>query len=133
MKYGNYSVESYENYWRLKDPSDPSLGGTTNDYPRPTISDPNNNIRMSQRWLQDGAYLKIQNVQLGYEFSPAMLARIPGVTGLQVYLSSRNLFTFTKYRGYDPDVGNDGLFYRGLDNGSYPAPRTFMAGVKITI
>lgn len=133
MKYGNYSVESYENYWRLKDPSDPSLGGTTNEYPRPTISDPNNNIRMSQRWLQDGAYLKIQNVQLGYEFSPAMLARIPGVTGLQVYLASRNFFTFTKYRGYDPDIGNDGLFYRGLDNGSYPSPRTFMAGVKITI
>jgi TonB-linked SusC/RagA family outer membrane protein len=133
MQYGNYSVESYENYWRLKDPSDPSLGGTTNKYPRPTAADYNDNYRMSQRWLEDGAYLKIQNVQLGYNFSTAVIGRIPGVSGLRIYLSSQNLFTITKYKGYDPDIGNDGLFYRGLDAGSYPSPRTFAAGVTLTL
>jgi hypothetical protein len=133
MQYGNYSLESYKNYWRLKDPSDPSLGGTTNKYPRPTVADYNDNLRMSQRWLQDGAYLKIQNVQLGYSFSPSILNKIPGVTGLRVYISSQNLFTLTKYEGYDPDIGNDGLFYRGLDGGSYPSPRTFLAGVTLTL
>ncbi len=133
MKYGNYSLESYENYWRLIDPDQPELGGTTNKYPRPTVNNPNNNTRMSQRFLQDGSYLKIQNVQLGYTFNTATMARIPGLENLRVYVSAQNLFTFTKYGGYDPDIGNDGLFYRGLDNGSYPSPRTFLAGVKITL
>jgi TonB-linked SusC/RagA family outer membrane protein len=133
MQYGNYSMESYENYWRLKDPSNPSLGGTTNKYPQPTCADYNDNYRMSQRWLQDGAYLKIQNVELGYNFSPSILNKIPGLTALRVYVSLQNLFTITKYEGYDPDIGNDGLFYRGLDAGSYPSPRTFLAGVTITL
>lgn len=133
MRYGNYSVESYENYWRLKDPDQPELGGTTNEYPRPTVNNPNDNTRMSQRFLQDGSYLKIQNVQLGYTFNTATMARIPGVDNLRIYVSAQNLFTFTKYEGFDPDIGNDGLFYRGLDYGSYPSPRTFLAGVKITL
>ncbi len=133
MKYGNYSLESYENYWRLIDPDQPELGGTTNEYPRPTVNNPNNNTRMSQRFLQDGSYLKVQNLQLGYSLNSSTLARIPVVDNLRIYVSAQNLFTFTKYDGYDPDIGNDGLFYRGLDNGSYPSPRTFLAGIKITL
>jgi TonB-dependent SusC/RagA subfamily outer membrane receptor len=133
MKYGNYSLESYENYWRPIDPDQPELGGTTNEYPRPTVNNPNNNSRMSQRFLQDGSYLKIQNLQLGYSLNSAALKRIPVVDNLRIYISAQNLFTFTKYDGYDPDIGNDGLFYRGLDNGSYPSPRTFIAGIKITL
>ena len=133
MKYGNYSVESYENYWRLIDPEQPELGGTTNKYPRPTVNNPNNNTRMSQRFLQDGSFTKIQNIQLGYNFSSSTLSRIPGISNLRVYISAQNLFTITKYKGFDPDIGNDGLFYRGLDYGSFPSPRTLLAGVKISL
>ncbi|MBE0654145.1 MAG: hypothetical protein IH594_10130, partial [Bacteroidales bacterium] len=133
MKYGNYSVESYENYWRLIDPEQPELGGTTNKYPRPTVNNPNNNTRMSQRFLQDGSFTKIQNIQLGYNFRSSTLSRIPGISNLRVYISAQNLFTITKYKGFDPDIGNDGLFYRGLDYGSFPSPRTLLAGVKITL
>ncbi|MBN2699469.1 MAG: TonB-dependent receptor [Bacteroidales bacterium] len=133
MKYGNYSLETYENYWRLIDTDQPELGGTTNEYPRPTVNNPNDNTRMSQRWLQDGSYLKIQNVQLGYTFDSKILSKIPGITSLRIYLSAQNLFTFTKYTGYDPDIGNDGLFYRGLDYGSYPSPRTILFGVKLAL
>lgn len=132
-KYGNYSVETYENYWRLIDPTQPELGGTTNEYPRPTVNNPNNNTRMSQRWLQDGSYLKIQNVELGYTLDPKILNKIPGVENLRIYVSAQNLFTFTKYTGFDPDIGNDGLFYRGLDYGSYPSPRTIMIGAKLAL
>ncbi len=125
MKYGNYSIESYENYWRGE--------GTTNEYPRPTVLDRNQNNRMSQRKIEDGAYLRIQSVQLGYTFPKNIIDKIPGVETLRVYIGAQNLYTFTKYTGFDPDINNDGLFLRGEDWGSYPAPRTLNAGVKIVL
>lgn len=124
-KLGNYSMESYENYWRGE--------GTTNQYPRPSENDPNLNERMSARWLQNGSYLRIQNLQIGYTFPAGMIQKVPGVQGLRIYVGAQNLLTLTKYEGYDPDIGNDGLFYRGQDNGSYPSPRTFMIGVKLSL
>ena len=124
-KLGNYSIEAYENYWRGE--------GTSTEYPRPAENDANRNERMSARWLQDGSYLRIQNLQIGYTFPAGMLQKIPGVTGLRVYVGAQNLLTLTKYEGYDPDIGNDGLFYRGQDNGSYPSPRTFMIGAKLSL
>jgi TonB-linked SusC/RagA family outer membrane protein len=124
-KLGNYSMETYENYWRGE--------GTSTEYPRLSQGDPNLNERMSKRWLQDGSYLRVQNLQIGYNFPESIIRKIPGVEGLRIYAGSQNLFTLTKYEGYDPDIGNDGLFYRGQDNGSYPSPRTFLIGAKITL
>jgi len=124
-KLGNYSMESYENYWNGE--------GTSNTYPRPAENDANRNERMSARWLQDGSYLRIQNLQIGYTFPAGTLQKIPGVSGLRVYIGVQNLLTLTNYEGFDPDIGNDGLFYRGQDNGSYPSPRTFMIGVKLSL
>ncbi|HDS07656.1 MAG TPA: SusC/RagA family TonB-linked outer membrane protein, partial [Bacteroides sp.] len=124
-KLGNYSLESYENYWRGE--------GTTNEYPRPSENDPNLNERMSMRWLQDGSYLRVQNLQIGYTFPERLLERVPGVNNLRIYVASQNLYTLTKYEGFDPDVGNDGLFYRGQDPGSFPSPRTFMIGARLTL
>ncbi len=121
---GNYSIESYNNYWRGE--------GTSTEYPRLTETDPNGNNLMSKRWVQDGSYLKVQNVQLGYTFSEEMLSFIPQVSLFRVYVSAQNLFTFTKYTGYDPDFDNDGLIYRGIDYGSYPSPRTFLIGLKLS-
>jgi hypothetical protein len=124
-KLGNYSMETYENYWRGE--------GFTNEYPRLVETDPNLNERMSARWLQDGSYLRIQNMQIGYTFPASLLQKVPGVQSLRIYVGSQNLLTLTKYEGFDPDIGNDGLFYRGHDNGSYPSPRTFMVGAKLTL
>lgn len=124
-KLGNYSIESYENYWRGE--------GTSNEYPRLSENDPNRNERMSSRWLQDGSYLRLQNLQIGYTIPSGMLNKIPGIAGLRIYVAAQNLLTLTKYEGFDPDIGNDGLFYRGQDNGSYPSPRTFMIGVKLSL
>lgn len=122
---GNYSVESYENYWRGEN--------TSTTFPRPTRRDPNGNNRTSQRWFQDGSYLRIQNVQLGYSLPGSVVNKIPGVEGFRFYVSLQNALTFTKYKGFDPDIINDGLFFRGQDNGSYPNPRTFLLGVKLSL
>jgi len=125
MKYGNYSIESYENYWRGE--------GTSTEYPRPTVLDGNQNNRMSQRWLEDGSYLRIQSVQMGYTLPENIINKVPGVESLRLYVGAQNLFTFTKYTGFDPDINNDGLFLRAEDWGSYPSPRTLNAGVKLTL
>lgn len=125
LAHGNYTVESYENYWRGENTSD--------KWPRPVIGDPNNNNRVSDRWFQDGSFLRMQNVQLGYTLTPEILGFASGFESLYIYVSAQNLYTFTKYKGFDPDVINDGLFYRGQDYGSYPNPQTFLMGVKLSI
>jgi TonB-dependent starch-binding outer membrane protein SusC len=123
LNHGNYTVESYENYWRGE--------GTTNVFPRPVIGDPNNNNRVSDRWFEDGSFLRVQNIQLGYTLNPRVIGFIPEVSNLYVYVSIQNMHTFTSYRGLDPDVINDGMFYRGQDYGSYPSPRTILMGIKL--
>jgi TonB-linked SusC/RagA family outer membrane protein len=125
MKYGNYSIESYENFWRGE--------GTSDEYPRPVVLDRNQNNRMSQRKLEDGAYLRVQSVQLGYTLPKELISKVPGVTSLRVFIGAQNLYTFTKYTGFDPDINNDGLFLRAEDWGSYPTPRTLNAGVKLVL
>lgn len=139
---GNYSVDSYNNYWREEtelDVWDYDIGGVTtitlperkgNTYPRPTVNDPNGNNRESDRWIQDGSYFRVQNVMLGYNIP---MDRVKGIQGLRVYVQAQNLFTFTKMTTYDPDFINDGLFNRGFAGGSYPAPRTFLIGVNLSL
>ena len=119
---GNYSVESYNNYWRGE--------GTTNQYPRLTRTDANQNNRTSARFIQNGSYLRVQNVQLGYDLTKFLLRNVTVISGFRIYISAQNLLTFTKYTGYDPDFTNGGYFYRAQDNGSYPSPRTLSAGLK---
>jgi hypothetical protein len=119
----NYTVESYENYWRPDRPSD--------KWPRPTTLDNNDTGRVSDRWIQDGSYLRLQNVQLGYSIPKNILDRIHGIDNLRIYIQGQNLFAITKLWGYDPDFINDGTYNRGFNNGSFPTPRTFLVGVKI--
>jgi TonB-dependent starch-binding outer membrane protein SusC len=99
--------------------------------PRPVIADPNNNGRTSERWLQDGSYIRLQNVQLGYTV-PTNLFNKKAFDRARVYVSGQNVFTITGYKGFDPDFLNDGLFSRGFDGGSIPNPRTFMAGIQLS-
>jgi TonB-dependent starch-binding outer membrane protein SusC len=120
---GNYSGESYNNYWKEDRPSD--------KWPRPSVIDNNDNNRASDRWIQDGSYFRIQNVQLGYSIPKNVLSKVPGIETCRIYIQAQNLLTFTKLYGYDPDFINDGTFNRGYSGGSYPTPRTFLVGIKI--
>ncbi len=83
--------------------------------------------RFSRLFLEDGSYVRIKNVQLGYNFP-----RIKGISSLRVYLNAVNLATFTKYKGYDPEVSAfENANMRGVDLGSYPQSRTISVGVNV--
>jgi TonB-dependent starch-binding outer membrane protein SusC len=103
--------------------------GTSNDYPRLVSNDPNGNFtKMSTFYLEDGDYLRMKIMQLGYTLPNRLFGRI-GVSRFRVYVTAENLFTLTNYTGYDPEVGG-GVF--GIDKGQYPQARTFLGGVQIT-
>jgi TonB-linked SusC/RagA family outer membrane protein len=102
-------------------------------------ADPNLALAASQnalynttRWLEDGSYLRLKNVQLGYTFGKNMLGWAPAIGSLRVYVTGRNIVTFTKYTGYDPEITGTGYFGRGVDNSAYPNVRTFTGGVQAT-
>lgn len=120
---GNYSPDLLTQQW--------TGPGSTNEYPRMTQLDQNGNNRTSQRFIEDASYLKLQSLQIGYTF-PVSLIKSIKAEKVRVFISGQNLLTFTKYRGFDPDFSNDGLFYRGQDYGSFPTPRTYMAGIKLS-
>lgn len=103
--------------------------------PHTSIQDPNDNDRISDRYVEDGSYLRIKNITLGYTFPKALLSKAK-IENLRVYVNIQNLYTFTKYSGYDPEVGastqdSSGLTY-GIDNGRYPSPAMYSFGLNIT-
>ncbi len=100
--------------------------------PRPVIGDPNANGRASDRFVQDGSYVRLQNFQLGYTFNTVKLGVAKAIRSARIYFSGQNVLTITKYKGYDPDFISDGLFSRGFDIGSFPNPRTFMVGAQVS-
>ncbi len=106
--------------------------GTTNDarYPRYSFTDANNNSRVSDRYVEDGSFVKIKNLQLGYNFPKSVTGRI--FNGLRVYVQVKNAFTFTKYTGYDPEIAG-GILDTGIDRGAYPQARTYAAGLDIKL
>ena len=102
--------------------------GTSNKFPRLVFNDPNQNFsRSSDFYLRDGAYFRIKVLQIGYTL-PDHLIKRAGLSKLRVCLTGNNLFTFTKYNGFDPEIGGDSY---GIDRGIYPQPRTLMAGINI--
>lgn len=118
--------------------------GTTNSssHPRLAPGDPNGNNRFSDRWVEDAGYLRIQNISLGYTLPQDKLRSWTGdfVSNVRVYLGAQNLFTFTKYTGYDPEVGRTQSFQKGdftlatgQDGGASPLPRIVQLGLSITL
>lgn len=102
--------------------------GSSNYFPRLVYNDPNRNFsRSSDFFLKKGDYFRIKTLQIGYTFSQNII-RKAGLTKLRVYVMSNNLATFTKYTGYDPEIGGGSL---GVDRGIYPQPRSFMVGVNL--
>jgi len=112
--------------------------GTSNFVPRLT-NDATNNKLLSDFFVEDGSFLRLQNVQIGYNLDSSLLERV-GVAKLRLYTTINNLFTLTKYTGFDPtqvsgvnqgDRNNDGTIGSGIDGGTYPSARQFILGLNV--
>ena len=99
--------------------------GTSNVIPRAIFNDPNKNTRVSDRFLEDGSYLRIKNITLGYNL-PRNILRGAKMSSARLYVSCQNLATFTHYTGFDPEVGSN-----GIDLNVYPVTRTLSAGINV--
>ncbi|WP_158534839.1 SusC/RagA family TonB-linked outer membrane protein [Mucilaginibacter hurinus] len=113
----------------------PENGSNTN--PVMSINDPNNNYRSSDWYVEDGSYMRVKNVQLGYSLGTKALSALK-ISQMRLYISAQNLFTFTKYTGLDPEVGAYGVGdigqrqrLIGMDYFTFPQSRTFQFGVNM--
>ncbi len=106
--------------------------GTTNDArnPRYSFTDANSNIRVSDRYVEDGSFIKLKNVQLGYTFPSSVTKNL--FKKLRVYVQVKNAFTLTKYSGFDPEIAG-GILDSGIDRGAYPQARTYAFGIDIKL
>lgn len=97
------------------------------------VTDANNNNRTSDRFVEDGSYLRIKNVSLGYTFPKKLLSKYQ-IENLRLYVNIQNLYTFTGYSGYDPEVGayNYDMKLRNIDNARYPSQRIYTFGLNVT-
>jgi len=139
--YGNFAYEvqarGFNSYHEILNRWTPE--NTNTDIPLVSIDDRNGNRRISTRWLEDGSYLRIRNITLGYNFKD--LLKMDAIRNMRLYLTVQNAFTFTKYPGLDPEIQantNDTQGVNissdlavGVDWGTVPAPRTFIAGVRM--
>ncbi len=127
FKYYNYDVSKkyamaadYMNYWP-ENRSGKMFGLNA------ATAQPNKNLRVSDFYIEDGSYLRMKNLQLGYTFRNAT----PWMASARVYLSAQNVFTLTKYSGLDPEIGG-GTLSQGVDYGTYPQARTMSIGATLT-
>ncbi len=105
--------------------------GTSDLLPRLTAGNTTNRINISEIYIEDGDFVKIQNVTLGYDFK-RLMPNVP-LGQARLYITARNLLTFTNYSGMDPEVGygDEQPFVSGIDLGFYPSPRSYMIGVNL--
>jgi len=123
----NLTERAATNYW--------TGPGSTNEFPRLSWAGASNNKQPSTRFLEDGSYLRLKNLQVGYTFGDKLLTPLK-VASVRLYVSAQNLLTFTKYTGLDPEQGTnsnslgDGVRATGIDFGTYPSARTFTVGIN---
>lgn len=116
----NYRVEA-TNAW--------TPSNTNTNIPRAVLGDPNRNSRASTRFLEDGDYLRIKTIQLGYSLPTSALEAM-ALDKFRIYLTGQDLFTFTNYSGLDPEVGGS-VLSRGIDNSLYPKYKSIIFGVQL--
>lgn len=109
---------------------------TDTDIPRAISADPNQNARPSTRFLEDGSYLRLKNIMLGYNIpAPTLQSLTNGVVkNFRVYVSATNLLTITDYSGFDPEVGNrtpNSSLTNGIDFAVYPQPKAYQVGIQV--
>jgi len=139
--YGNFGVKRFNYMKRQLQRMDKNFNygkdgllawtpeNTNTDIPRAVIGDPNGNIRISDRFVENGDYLRLNNLQIGYNL-PASLKEKLNVNDLRIYAGATRLFTLTKYKGYDPGTGSE-TGKMGVDDAIYPLSRTFMMGIRV--
>ena len=97
---------------------------------RISTKDPNRNTRMSSWFVENASFLRVQSLQVGYSL-PAPVLEKAMITKLRIYVNASNLFVFSKYSGYDPEVGSTNVLQMGVDQGNYPIPRTISFGIQL--
>jgi len=105
--------------------------GTSTDMPRLTVNDPNQNTRISDRYVRDGSYLRLKNLTIGYTVPQRLFEAVGAdVRKARIFVGGQNLLTFTGYNGFDPEIGErGGVLDRGIDRGVYPQARTYTVGI----
>ena len=113
---------------------------TNTDIPRAIDGDPSHNVRTSDRFVEDGSYMRIKEFTIGYNFSENMMSswfKQGTISKLRLYFTAQNLLTLTGYSGYDPEIGassnysgENSTLLHGVDFGFYPQPRTYMIGIS---
>lgn len=138
--YGNLGVKryNYTKYYLEKMDSNFNYGrdcinawtpeNTNTDIPRAVQGDPNGNARISDRFIENGSFLRLNNLQLGYNL-PAKICKQWGISNLRFYIGGTRLLTITGYKGYDPSTGS-AAGEMGVDYAASPLSRTYMAGIK---
>ncbi len=112
---------------------------TNTSIPRAIAGDPNNNLRSSNRYIENGSFMRLRNLSVGYTLSDDMLGFGNGfISKVRVYVAAQNLITITKYNGFDPEIGSSfgsaqsSTIANGIDRGQFPQARTFRAGLQVT-
>lgn len=115
------TVEEFNGRWRGE--------GTSNSWPAPWETPSFNNF--SSFWLEDGSYVRLRNISLGYDFQTDLLEKL-GLAALNINISGQNLITWTNYSGFDPEVNSNGNSNTvlGFDNGSYPVAKSVTLGLR---
>ena len=125
----NVSKRYYDNHW--------TGPGSTNKYPRASWDASSNNTILSSRFLEDGSYTRLKNIQLGYNLPQDFIEKY-GFESARIYFSGANLLTFSKYSGMDPEMTvsdnakSEGDRSAGMDWGTYPSARSYNIGVNIS-
>ncbi|MBB6463523.1 SusC/RagA family TonB-linked outer membrane protein [Flammeovirga kamogawensis] len=124
MAYSEGRHTEQVNTWNRANPSSdvPAYRGTTKEH--------DNYRAYTDLWLEDGSYIRLKNIQLGYSLPSKVLDRL-GMNNFRIYVSAQNPLTFTNYTGYDPEAAGNGVSSRGLDKGNYPISAMYLAGFKL--
>jgi hypothetical protein len=110
------------NYWHGE--------GTSNSVPRPYMGTTDNIFSATDRWLEDGSYLRLKNIQIGYTLPQHITKATKVLENLRIYAGAQNLFTLTKYSGLDPEISGGGIYSKGYDDGHFPPTRMFSFGIQ---
>jgi len=137
---GRNLLTSAENYARLVTDADGnvSISNAGTDLPRITYSNNGNWTRFSDRWVEDGSYIKLKNISLGYNLPTRLISKQNFIKDVRLMVSAQNLFTLTHYTGYDPEVGAyvgnnaaSGNQAIGVDNGRYPLTAVYTFNITV--
>lgn len=132
MIIGNTTQEAFDNRWQK--------AGDKTEYPKVNFDQTNNNFNQAHDgWIEDGSYLRLKTLTLGYNFGENLLSRFK-MSRARLYVSANNLLTFTNYSGYDPEVdhyqgvfgGNNSGIRKGYDYGDYPQAKSYVLGLNVT-